>query len=306
MSVTPKGSRRWSPVYDFKGAYDTTLQFFKDCKEHGIPVGLPVPTLYRAYLMDGSWPVVEGQDISRFLRFGKTGLSNHPSGDRTKQSIARLLATGVKAHYFLAPNGTMPQEPSVFTAPDLAQPGTLRHGLIYPLEIPATRGPGRQCSLVVAEWDLGLSAQREPRVPRGDEFPVVLLPDPYTWLSKKRWADLQNEASSRAQPWFEPTDSPARRRLVDAVNAVTDPSSFGYGTLLDYPIDIREDTTLTGAMWARGLRSWFLPHGFDAEAVKAYLDRVRDLSEADRRSLRWWERRREERSPRQSTQASTK
>lgn len=295
--ATQKGQRRWSPGYDFKQAYETTLQFFKDCKEHGIPVNLPAPTLYRAYLMDGSWPVIEGQDLSRYLRFGKTGLANHPSGDRTKQAVARLLAVCNKAHFFLAPNGTMPQEPSLFTVPDLAQPGSLRHGLIYPLEIPGARGPGRQCALVVAEWDLGLSAQREPRVPRGDEFPVVLLPDPFTWLTKGRWASLNEEASKRAQPWFDPPDSAARRRLIDAVNAVTDPAQFTYGTVLDYPIEIKEDTASTGAMWARGIKSWFLPHGFDAEAVKSYLDRLRDMPESDRRNVRWWERRQEARPP---------
>lgn len=289
--ATQKGQRRWSPGYDFKGAYDTTLQFFKDCELHGIPVGLPQPTLYRAYLMDGSWPVIEGQDLSRYLRFGKTGLANHPSGDRTKQAIARLLAVAVKGHFFLANAGTVPQEPSVFTVPDLAQPGTLRHGLVYPLEIPAARGPGRQCALVVSEWDLAMSAHREPRVPRGDEFPVVLVPDPFKWLTKSRWATLSKEASSRSQAWFEPTESAARRRLIDQVNAVTEPAQFAYGTLLDYPIEIKEDTQATGAMWARGVKSWFLPHGFDVEAVKAYLDRVRGLSADERHALRWWEKR---------------
>lgn len=285
------GQRRWSPGLDFKGAYDTTLQFFKDCEAHGLPVALSAPTLYRAYLMDGAWPVIEGQDLSRYLRFGKTGLANHPSGDRTKQAIARLLAVAIKGHFFLARDGRVPQEPSLFTVPDIAQPGTLRHGLVYPLEIPASRGPGRQCALVVAEWDLGLSAHREPRVPRGDEFPVVLVPDNFKWLTKSRWAKLAGEAEQRAQPWFEANDSMARRRLIDQVNAVTDPTRFDFGTLLDYPIDIKEDTAATGAMWARGLKSWFLPHGFDVDAVKAYLDRLVALSPEDRHQQRWWERR---------------
>lgn len=297
MTISGRGKRLWAPQLDFERAYQEILQFFKRCDEHKLPLGLPGPTLYRAFMMDGVWPAADGQDLTRVFRFG---YGNDPQGDRAKIALARLLAVAIKGHYFLAENATVPSEPTFFAVPDLAQPGALRHGLVYPLDIPATpQGPGRQRSLVVAEWDLGLSAHRPPNIPRGDEFPVVLPMSSRAWLLKSRWKALRESAGDR--PWFESSSSPARRRLLESVNAHTDKATFPYGTVLDYPIDIKEDTAATGAMWARGIKSWFLPHGFDVEAVQAYLDRLAKMTPEERQSQRWWGRREEARSARPAT-----
>lgn len=287
--MSGRGKRLWAPHLDFKGAYDEVLSFLKACEQHKLPLQLDEPTLYRAYAIDGVWPPADGQDLSRFLRFG---YSNDPTGDRAKIAISRLLSVAVKAHFFLAPQARVPSEPMVFTLPDLAQPGTLRYGLVYPLDVPATHGPGRQRSIVVAEWDLSLTAHRRPQVPRGDEFPVVLQQSNRTWLLKSRWETLRDSPQT-SKAWFEPATSPARRRLIEAVKQHTDVATFPYGTLLDYPIEIKDDTALTGAMWAPGVKKWFLPHGFDADAVKAYLSRLAALSPDERMGQRWWGRREE-------------
>lgn len=290
---TAKGPRRWSPGLDFPSAFDTTIQFYKDCRVHGIPLEMADPALYRAFLVDGSWPHVEGQDLSRYLRFGKTGLSNHPSSDRTKQAIAKLLAVALKAHYFMAREATMPSEPSLFSVPDLALPGAWRHGLVYPLQVPAQpRQPARQAAILVSEWDMSLTSNAEPQLRRGDEFPVILTGNSFDWVSRKTWSDLEKVVSDKHQPWFEAPDSAARTRLLDAVHKQTDATKFDYGHILDYPIELREDIAATGAMWARGIRKWFLPHGFDLPSVRAYLDMLAGLDEAGRIEKRWWDRRR--------------
>lgn len=290
--MSGRGKRLWAPHLDFEGAYHETLQFLKRCEEHQIPLALPAPQLYRAYVIDGVWPAADGQDLTRVLRFG---FGNDPVGDRAKIAVARLLAVAVRGHYFLAEHARVPSEPSVFAVPDLAQPGALRYGLVYPMDVPATNAPARQRALVVAEWDLALSAHRPPHVPRGDEFPVVLQPSNRSWLPKSRWKSLRESAGDR--PWFAPASNPARRKLLDAVNAHTDRTTFPFGTLLDYPIEIKDDTAATGAMWARGVRSWFLPHGFDTEAVQAYLDRLARMTPEERTAQRWWGRRTEDTKP---------
>lgn len=286
--MSGRGKRRWAPRTDFNGAYQETLDFLKDCQAHQLPLVDPGqgPQLYRAYLVDGAWPANDGQEISRVLRHS---YGHRPAADRAKQAVARLLSVATKAHYFMAEAALVAQEPSVFTVPDLAQPGSWRHGLLYPLDVPSARGPSKQRTLVVAEWDLVLSAHREPRVARGDEFPVVLVPDPFAWLSIKKWRSLRALAGD--QPWFEASDHPGRRKLLDAVKAHTDKATFPYGTLLDYPIQIKDDTAATGAMWAPGVKSWFLPHGFDVDAVKTYLDRLAGHTADEQRAHRWWERR---------------
>lgn len=278
--------RLWPPYLSFQAAFAETLGFVKRCEEKNLPLGLPEPTLYRAYLMNGTWNMGDGQDLSRFLRF-KT--SNDPTMDHAKVALSRLLSVAVKAHYFMAEKATVPHEPAVFSLPDLAHPGRWRYGLAYPLDIPASRGPSQARTLVVAEWDLGLSASSRPHVPRSDEFPVVLLSDPRTWLSKRKWENLRTKADGL--PWFDAATSPAKKKLLDAISAHTDRATFPYGTILETPIELREDAALVGAVWAKGIRRWFLPHGFDAGPVEAYIARLVLASDQDRMRARWWERR---------------
>lgn len=288
--MSGRGKRLWPPQLSLDAAYQETVQFLGRCGEHHLAVSPARASLYRAYLIDGTWPAVDGHDLTRFFRFG---YGNDPSGDRAKQALAKLLSVAVKGHYFLAPTATVPHEPSVFSIPDLAEPGLYRHGIIYPLQIPAdARTQGRQRSLVVAEWDLGLSGSRQANVPRGDEFPVILSPRGRL-LDKKHWEDLKKAAGDL--PWFEAASHAGRKRLLDQVNAHTDRAAFNYGTILDYPKSMSEDVRLTGAMWARGIRAWFIPHGFDAPSVTAYLDEIKNSTIDEQMRRRWWERRSEER-----------
>jgi hypothetical protein len=287
--MSGRGKRLWPPQLTLDAAYQETVQFLGRCGEHHLAITPGRPTLYRAYFVDGTWPTLDGQDLTRVFRFG---FSNDPSGDRTKQSIAKLLAVAVKGHYFMAPTASVPQEPSVFSIPDLAEPGLYRHGLIYPLQIPADqRAQGRQRAIIVAEWDLALSASRPANIPRGDEFPVILIPRGRL-LDKKHWEELKKAAGTL--PWFENSAHAGRRRLLEQVNAHSDRASFNYGTILDYPKGISEDVRATGAMWARGIRAWFVPHGFDAAAVTTYLDEIKAAPLDEQIRRRWWEKRSEE------------
>ena len=288
------GSRKrlWAPYLSFNDAFSETLAFVRRCEEKNLPLGLSEPSLYRAYVMSGSWSMGEGQDLSLFLRFQT---SNDPTMDQAKVSISRLLSIAVKAHYFIAEKATVRHEPIVFSCPDLAHPGHWRYGLVYPIDIPQERGPALSRAIVVAEWDLALSAGQRPSVSKSDEFPVVLMPDPRTWLAKRRWEALRTKADGL--PWFDPPSTPAKKRLLDAVAAHTDASSFPYGTILETPIELKEDASLTGAIWGRGIKRWFLPHGFDAEPVVAYIQRMVAFPEGERIRRRWWERREEKRAP---------
>lgn len=298
--MSGRGKRLWPPGLGVDEAYREVLQLLQRCGTHGLSVAPTVPLLFKCYVVDGVWPVETGREISRHLRFG---YGNNPTADRAKPSVARLLSVALRAHWFMAPQAKVPYEPSATAVPDLAQPGAQRHVLTYPLDVPSvTGGPVHQRTLVVAEWDLALSAHREPRIARGNQFPVVLRPDPFTWINRKQWVRMKEQAGTL--PWFEPQTSPARQRLLRDVNACARVNEFIYGTILDYPYQMREDIAATGAMWAQGLRKWFMPHGFDIDAVKAYLDRIRDLSPADRKNERWWMMRDERHNTRKNDKKS--
>lgn len=296
------GSRKrlWVPFMSFNAAFQEILGFVKRCEEKNLPLHLNEPTLYRAYLMTGAWSMNGGREISHFMRFQS---AHDPELDQARVAVSRLLSIAAKAHYFLAGKATIPHEPVVISVPDLAHPGRWQYGLVYPLDIPSDRGPSQSRSLVVAEWDLNLSAAQRPLVPKADEFPVVLSPDPRTWLTKKKWDTLKEKIDSL--PWFEPMTNPAKQKLMSQVQSHTDASNFPYGTLLDAPIELKDDAAAAGAIWARGVKKWFLPTGFDAEPVQAYLKKLLDCTIDERHRRRWWDKREEKRDVRPTASKSS-
>ena len=277
--MSGRGKRLWAPRLGFNEAYREVLDYLKNCQKHNLVGGNGgVPTLYHAYQVDASWPTEGLVDASSVLRFG---YDRNPVSDQAKQAMAKLLAVVTKAHFFLAPNALVLHEPYLFVMPDLGQPGQRRYGLVYPLE-----NEGRTISLVVAEWDLALSASRHAKLPASHKFPVVLPADPMQWIPLKHWRSLKEAAGQ--QPWFDTSNPNARARLFREMRQHQDPATFPYGHLLQYPKELNEDVKSVGATWAPGVRHWFLPKGWDVKAVTDYLDRLAALSPQERYALRWW------------------
>ena len=276
--MSGRGKRLWAPRLSFTEAYREVLDFLKNCQKHNLVSSSGgVPTLFQVYQMDTSWPTEGLIDATTVLRFG---YDRNPIGDQAKQAMARLLAVVTKAHFFLAPDAIVTHEPYLFLMPDLGNPGQRRYGLIYPLE-----SAGRTTSLVVAEWDLGTAASRNPNLPFTHKFPVVLPAEPMQWVPLKHWRALKETVG--ASRWFDTNNPNARSRLFRELRQHEDVSTFPYGHVLDYPKDLNDDLKAVGAIWASGVRKWFLPSGWDVKAVTDYLDRLVALSPMDRYQLRW-------------------
>lgn len=274
--MSGRGKRLWAPRLAFDDAYQLVLDFLKNCTKHNLISRQGKAGLLHAFWMDGTWSTEGMTDASQILRFG---FDRNPGADQAKQAMSRLLSVACKAHFFLAPQGLVLHEPFVFVVPDVGTPGQRRFGLIYPIEL-----EGRQSTLVVAEWDISQDAARHPRLLPGQKFPVVLQADSFTWLSRKRWRTLKEQA--QGLPWFD--QGPARNRLLAQVRQHKDLGTFDLGTPLDYPKDLNDDLRACGAMWAAGIRRWFLPKGWDTEAVQEYLTALAALSPKERYQLRWW------------------
>lgn len=275
--MSGRGKRLWAPRLSFDEAYREVLEFLKTSGKHNL-VGTSgmAPTLYHAYWMDTSFPTDGLIDASSVLKFG---YDRSPTADQAKQAMARLLSVVTKAHFFLAPKAIVVHEPYLFVMPDLGNPGQRRYGLIYPLE-----NDNRLSTLVVAEWDLAMAASRQPKLQAAQKFPVVLQADHFQWLALKHWRTLKETAGD--QPWFD--NGPARNRLLAAVRNHTELSTFGYGQCLNYPKELNDEVRAVGAMWAKGIRQWFLPNGWDTKAVKEYLDKVASLTPQEHYQHRWW------------------
>lgn len=274
--MSGRGKRHWAPRLGFDDAYKVVLEFLQNCNKNNLTAHQEAPVLYQAYMVEGTWPVDGMIDATSVLRFG---FSRNPVNDQLKQDMAKLLSVVTKAHFFLAPQAIVVHEPFLFLMPDLSNPGQRRFGILYPLE-----SEGRTFTLLAAEWDLAMTSSRLARLSPGQKFPVVLPTDPFQWISLKRWRELKTEAGDL--PWFE--TGPARNRLLGQVRAHDQESTFAFGHILDYPKELNEDMRAVGAMWANGIRRWFLPKGWDIQAVRAYLDRLAGMDEAERMNARWW------------------
>lgn len=278
--MSGRGKRLWAPRLGFDEAYREVLDFLKNCHKHNLTAATSgtMAALYHVYKVDSTWPVEGLIDASSVLRFG---FDRNPTGDQAKQAMARLLSVVTKAHFFLTPEAIVVHEPYLFVMPDLGQPGLRRYGLVYPLE-----HQGRLSTLVVAEWDLAMSASRQIKLPAGQRFPVVLPADPFQWLALKHWRSLKEEAGQL--PWFDTGTGGARAKLMEQVRLHTDLSTFSFGHPLMYPKELNDDMRAVGALWSPGIRRWFLPRGWDIKAVTEYLDRLLALSPSERYGWRWW------------------
>jgi hypothetical protein len=176
----------------------------------------------------------------------------------------------------------VPHEPYVFNMPDLAMPGQLRYGLVYPLEI-----QGQPHVIQVAEWDLAMASSKRAPIAPAQHFPAVLPENPYRWLQLGHWKTLR-QASENAE-FFGSTVDFARRKFYTRMRDHTDLATFPYGTVLDYPRDMNPEVKSVGGMWAPGINKFFLPVGFDGDAVREYLQMQLKRSPSERYAYRWWD-----------------
>jgi hypothetical protein len=285
--MSGRGKRLWPSNLDLDSAYKETLEFLKRCSAHKINVSLPHPTIYKSYKIDGYWGIGELTPISVLLKFG---YSNDPLVDRAKISIARLLCVALKTHYFLSNNAIVPSEPVWFSIPDLANPGNFRYGLIYNIIEPADKnGPAKQKTIITAEWDLTLSSSIPPHIQKNDEFPVILQPDPFTWIRRKSWIELKEKSGNNI--WFENLNNQEKITWLNNVHNHKTLNDFKFGNVLDCPIELKDDASAAGAIWARGIKHWFMPHGFDFESVQIWLNYLKSLTNEERINQRWWVKR---------------
>lgn len=272
--MSGRGKRIWAPRLDFDGAFQETLRFLKRSRDHNI-VREGAPLLLRGWYMEHEWSVGGMQPVSQWLQYG---FGADPQDDRIRGALTHLLPAAVKAHFFIDEKACVRHEPYLFLAPDLALPGQHRYGVLYPME-----GAGKSGTFMVAEWDIFMSASRKPRA---QPFPVVLQKNSYQWLRPSRWKELR-AAMLGGGLLSGPFDF-MRPEFLAKAKACEDAGAFPYGTLLDFPRELNPEVLACGGQWAPGVRKWFLPAGFDGEAVIEYLEYVRGLDENERYMLRWW------------------
>jgi len=232
-----------------------------------------VPTLYQAYVCVGgpSLAHTRMRPVSDFFE----ALDRPPARSEAatqdlavKNSILRLLAVCVKAHYFLFKLDVLEEPPSVFWVPDLMNPARPRFGVYYPF-LKSKR------AVMVSEADLAQISSGKLSLGR---FPVVLTHRPDRWLNADHWMQLEKEGSAlRAL-----LDAPRRGGPeAAALRATSDPQAFPFGTLFNVPEELRSIMKGAGLRWAEGAQSYYLPRGFDVDPIVEFFNfKQQEISEA--------------------------
>lgn len=255
--MTAVAKRQWGPQRTLSEGISSAIDWLEKSKQKNILSHQP-PTLYQAYVVG---PIAGTLDWARPLsEVFRWSNKDEPAAHRARDAAVRLLSVAFKAHYFLERNEKIAHEPYLFIMPDVANPQTPRFGLIYRLD-PSGK------TIMVGEGDLGRIASAKLRQGR---FPVVLLDGDsarYKWYNMKHWAGLveQSELFNDPKPWLI-------KKERDAASLVKDVNQFSYGTVFDIPYHLKDLGPALGMSWATGLKTWYLPHGFDIEPTRKFLE----------------------------------
>jgi hypothetical protein len=218
------------------------------------------PILYQAYVCDGG-SAFERTRCRSVSEYFESNFAKDPTLSSTRESLTRLMAIIVKAHFFLFKMDLIQEEPIVFWVPDLMKSNKDRFGIYCPFL-------KTQKALVVAQADLALVSTGKLALGR---FPVALTSDHESWFDDKHWESLARETDSMRLLQETLPVSEAR-----AAREHNDESTFPYGHIFDVPADLRPHMKSAGLRWAEGIGKMYLPKGFDHSPVKAYFDHLHD------------------------------
>ena len=274
--MSGRGKRLWAPNLSFSQSYALTLAFIESCQKHNLLASYnDKPELIHLYHISHPWPTEGLIEATSVLRFG---YSNNPILDQHKQGMARLLSAALKMHYIHAEDSSVVHEPYLFSIPDLGIPGRFRYGLIYPIET-----KGKQSTIIASQWDLSGSSSQLIRLNPSQKYSTVLSTQNYKWLYKKRGYLIREEM--KQHPFFEA--GPLRNALLNEIRTHLNANEFPYGKIIDYPIELNEELKAVGALYAPGIRKWFLPKGIDIESTQEYLGYIERLTPQERYQNRW-------------------
>lgn len=259
--MSGRGKRLWAPQLNFDEAYQETLNYLKRCQEHHVLSAPTRPELFYAYKLQQPVPTAHFHPLSPLLKFG---YESQPLEDDTKAVMAKLLSVALKLHYFNHTTLSTAHEPYWFAIPDLSQPHRQQYGLIYTLH-----QAGQIHCWLITTWDLSQSASQHKRFDIASKFPTVLPKDLFQWLSIKRWKALKEQ------------------QVPLNVHHETEAAHYQAGHVLDYPAEFNPEFKALGAVWARGIKRWVFPKGWDIQAVHEYLQWFSQLTPQARFEHRW-------------------
>lgn len=255
-------------VYNFTNCYNNarnTLGMMEVKKD----LFVEPPTLYRSWItpyngFQKNWKNALWSDFykdidtdsARFFSFDQETMVQNMENEfaqKSRNDLMRCMAVAIKCHFFLFYKDVLAEPPSVIQIPDLSNLSEPRFAIIYPFL--ASRH-----ALIVSRADLStLSATTLSLV----KFPVIIPKNNKYWLNISYWKSLSKEAEKLQM---------MLKGNKDQIQNWKDRNTFPFGNPLDIEQNVLPDMRQTGIRWAEGIKSWYLPKGYDLPPVIEYLD----------------------------------
>lgn len=192
-------------------------------------------------------------NLIKFEDFYKKNIMN----DRLMFELLGLLSVCVKAHYFMYKEDILESNPYVFFIPDLSNMNILNIGLYYPLyKSKKTIIVSKQNLIKISSTEIGVY-----------KFPVVLSADSNKWVDLKSWKLLEEDGTIMKDVMKEKVN-----KDINLIKECKDVDSFEYGFIFDVPLELKDKMKDVGLRYAAGIKKYYLPKGYDLDAVKEYYD----------------------------------
>lgn len=228
------------------------------------------PQIFSCYVVKDTPPLQFMNTIGSVFKYSQKDM---PYIDQARDSLLRCLSVALKAHFFLFPQDEVCHEPYFFTLPNLQNPSQTTFGLVYKL----TKDDK---SIIVCEKDLAEMFQStNASLPNNSrdinvvyEFPVVITSDRFSWFGLKAWKVIKDSASMDDRtpaPWLD------KNYLNKAKMSANKEELAKHATILEIPYAIKDAIKPLGVEWCKGAQTWFLPKGFDVDAVNTYIEYVK-------------------------------
>lgn len=256
MQNLPK--RVWAPRIKLKEAIELGIQWSINARKKNV-IAQKSPQLIHTYVLSDTPNLTYFHNISSLFRYAQ---KDTPETDNMRDSILRLLASCIKSHFFLFHNDLVSHEPYFFVLPSFDDPTHVDIGLIYKID-------NQDKVIIACTKDLKLLGTSDKIL---FHFPVVIGEDSFKWFHFKKWFKLKELSKIN-----DKLENPilAKKEIEEARNSTTEEELKKYGTIIDVPLEIKDDIKPAGILWNIPLKKWYLPLGFDVENVIEYIIHIK-------------------------------
>lgn len=243
----------WGNSISIKDSADIMIDWCIKAREKNIISRKP-SRLIHAYIMDDTPPLNFFEPVSSMFRYSNKDV---PYTDKIRDNLLRCLAVALKAHFFLFNEDYVEHEPFFFVYPSLENSSEVNIGLIYKLE-------KSKKTILVSEKNLALLSKDNKII---HDFNVALTQDSFKWYHMKNWARLRLEHKNES-PWIEDSD------LTKAKQAKSREELEEVATIIDVPFHLKDYLKPLGIDWAKNLKTWFIPKGYDIDSILEYKEHL--------------------------------